>query len=318
MAAAYGDPLLSMPSETQHDTSAALSVTRDAGLADWEVRGLIQSPNYSSRGGKKVRLLVVHTAEGARTVESLGAWFSQPARGVSSHAGIDDKRIETYVPYDMAAWTARGANAIADQVELCGFAKWTREQWINEHPKMLELLAGWLKERATARGIPLRKLTPAQVAAGESGVIAHVDWTVGMKDGTHTDCGTEFPWDHVMALATGGAPTPKDVPMAVERYTLPAGKNMEQTMIVPVFDQTSRAEMWMVTGWQPALIRGMYFIRDRGPDRTPEQEQWGGTGEWVLAPDDRPGFDLGQGCTSIAVMYDSPREIQCLIRYPAQ
>lgn len=305
-----------LPDEDQHrsDSSPSRQVSSHA------ARGMIASPNYSSRGGKKVRLLIVHTAEGARTVESLGAWFSVASRQVSSHAGIDDKRIETYVPYDMAAWTCRAANAIADQVELCGFAAWTRDQWLREHPNMLKLCARWLRERAVARSIPLRKLTPAQVAAGESGVIAHVDWTVGMRDGSHTDCGTGFPWDEVMRLATepATAPSPaKEVPMAVMPWTLPAGTGMRETIPIPTFDPTQRAELWMVTGWESAHVSSMYFIRDRGPALSPDAEHWGGTGEWTLAPDDRPGFDLGQGCTSVAVMYDSNRPIQCLVRYPA-
>ena len=34
------------------------------------------SPNYSSRGGARVRLIVVHTAEGALTIEALGSFFA--------------------------------------------------------------------------------------------------------------------------------------------------------------------------------------------------------------------------------------------------
>lgn len=286
-----------------------------------------KSPNFSSRGGKKVRLLIVHTAEGAKTNASLGTYFANAANQVSSHAGIDDHDIETFVDYDQAAWTCRSANAIADQVELCGFARWTRVQWMSEHPEMLLLTARWLRERAAARGIPLRKLTPAQVAAGDSGVIAHVDWTVGMKDGTHTDCGNGFPWDYVMAVATGGStvapPTPKPEPMKtpthVLAWTLPAGEDMEETIPVPVFPPFApdqHAELWMVTGWENAHIDSMYYIRDRGPDLSPAQENWGGTGEWMLVRDDRPGFDLGPDCTSVAISYSAPRPIQCLIRYP--
>jgi hypothetical protein len=312
------------PRESEH-AHGGPGVPRMLGSVD--ARGLIKSPNFSSRGGKKVRLLIVHTAEGSTSVEGLGAYFANAANQVSSHAGIDDHRIETYVPYDQAAWTCRSANAIADQVELCGFARWTRVQWMSEHPEMLLLTAQWLRERAAARGIPLRKLTPAQVAAGDSGVIAHVDWTVGMKDGTHTDAGNGFPWDYVMAVATGGSaptpPTPKPEPMQtpthVLAWTLPAGDNMQETIPVPVFPPYAldqHAELWMTTGWENAHIDSMYYIRDRGPELSPEQENWGGTGEWTLVHDDRPGFDLGPDCTSVAISYSSPRPIQCLIRYP--
>lgn len=115
------------------------------------------------------------------------------------------------------------------------------------------------------------------------------------------------------------APEQEAPEMAVMPWTLPAGQQMEETIPIPLFPPYSdakRATLWMVTGWQPSHIRAMYFIRDRGPNLSPQIEQWGGTGDWMLAPDDRPSFDLGVGCTSVAVMYDSPRDIQCLIVYP--
>lgn len=176
---------------------------------------MISSPNRSRRSGAPVRIVAVHTAEGALNVTSLGNYFARASVQASSHAGIDDHSIETYVPYSEAAWTMRSANNIADQVELCGFAAWTRTQWLNEHRPMLELCARWIRERCQARGIPIRKLTPAQVGAGMAGVCGHIDWTLGMRDGTHTDPGSGFPWDFVMDLAAGAA-TPSPTPRPVE------------------------------------------------------------------------------------------------------
>src|SRR5262245_13455883 len=94
-------------------------------------RKQIPSPNYSSRGGAVPRLIVIHTAEGATTIESLGSFFASPSSGVSSHTGIDDKPgvIGEYVRRDYKAWTAAGANPVAVQTELCAFAKWTAADW---------------------------------------------------------------------------------------------------------------------------------------------------------------------------------------------
>lgn len=167
---------------------------------------MIASPNYSQRGSRPVRLVAIHTAEGARTVESLGNFFASQSVQASSHVGIDDTKIAQYVPYSMSAWTMLSANPISDQAELCGFAAWSRETWLGEHHRMLELAAGWIRERCLARGIPIRKLTPAQVGAGEAGVCGHADWSVGMRDGDHTDPGPSFPWDVVIELAGGVAP----------------------------------------------------------------------------------------------------------------
>jgi hypothetical protein len=150
-------------------------------------------------------LVVIHTAEGARTTASLGNYFAKTSVQASSHAGIDDNGIETYVPYSEAAWTLRSGNSISDNVELCGFAAWTRTQWLTEHRRMLDLTAQWVRERCLARGIPIRRLTPQQVAAGQAGVCGHYDWTIGMRDGSHTDPGPGFPWDYVIDQAARSA-----------------------------------------------------------------------------------------------------------------
>src|SRR5215467_2106629 len=94
----------------------------------------IPSPNYSSRGGSKVRLIVLHTAEGALTYQSLGSYFANPASQVSSHAGIDDtpNTVGIYVKRADKAWTAANANPYAIQAELCAFAEWDSAEW-NKH-----------------------------------------------------------------------------------------------------------------------------------------------------------------------------------------
>lgn len=179
---------------------------------------MIPSPNRSSREGRRVIWVVIHTAEGALDVGSLGNYFSHSSVQASSHVGIDDHRIERYVLYADASWTLRGGNTRSDNAELCGFAAWTRAQWLGEHRQMLELAAGWIRERCQARGIPMVKLSPADVAAGRPGVIGHHDYTLGAKDGTHTDPGPGFPWDIVMALANQQtAPTGGDDDLTPEQ-----------------------------------------------------------------------------------------------------
>lgn len=162
-----------------------------------------------ARGSRPVSLLVLHTAEGARTAESLGAFFFRPTTQASSHVGIDDGKTLQYVPYNRSAWTVRSGNPISENAELCGFAAWSRDEWLNNHRGMLDQAGAWLAARAHARGIPLVKLNPAQVGANAWGVIGHIDWTLGKHDGTHTDPGGQFPWDYVMQRAGGGVlPTP--------------------------------------------------------------------------------------------------------------
>jgi len=166
------------------------------------VRKSFPSPNYSSRGGSSVRLVVIHTAEGARTIEELGNFFASASSGVSSHTGIDDTPgvIGEYVRREYKAWTAAGANPVAVQTELCAFAGWSSAEW-SQHPQMLRNCADWIAEEAEAFGLPLTKLTPAQAQGSGRGVCQHVD--LGNWGGGHWDCGTSFPLDQVLAMARG-------------------------------------------------------------------------------------------------------------------
>lgn len=170
-------------------------------------RVAIPSPNYSTRGGSAVRLIVVHTAEGATTYQSLGNYFAAPAAQVSSHVGIDDSPgvVGEYVRRDYKAWTAANANPYSVQAELCAFAAWTADDW-NAHPVMLQNTAAWVAEEAAAYGIPLVALSADQAQSGARGVCQHVD--LGVAGGNHWDCGSSFPLDRVLQMAGGSAPAP--------------------------------------------------------------------------------------------------------------
>jgi hypothetical protein len=164
-------------------------------------RKQIPSPNYSSRGGATVRLIVLHTAEGARTIEELGNFFANSSSQVSSHVGADDKTniVGEYVKRNNKAWTAANANPYAVQIELCGLASWTKSQWKNEHQTMLENCAKWIAEEAAKFGIPITKLSPAQAQGSGRGVCQHKD--LGSWGGGHHDCGSGFPMDDVLKMA---------------------------------------------------------------------------------------------------------------------
>lgn len=166
------------------------------------------SPNYSSRGGTSVRLVVCHTAQGARTASDLGAFFANPSSGVSSHTGIDDTEntVWEYVKRDKKAWTQGNANPYSVAAELCAFAEWGSLEW-QSHPNMLANTAAWIAEEAAHFGIPLVRLSATQAQDGYSkGVCQHVD--LGSAGGGHWDCGPSFPMDDVIAMAGGETPTP--------------------------------------------------------------------------------------------------------------
>ena len=113
----------------------------------------------SPRGSRAVSLVAVHTAEGSRTAASLGAYFFRSDIEASSHVGIDGSSTLQYVGYDRAAWTLRSGNPISDNAELCGFARWTRDQWMSTgvvdgvtNPRaILDRTAAWIRCHTSRR-----------------------------------------------------------------------------------------------------------------------------------------------------------------------
>jgi hypothetical protein len=166
----------------------------------------IPSPNYSSRGGTKVRLIVLHTAEGARTYQDLGNFFKNPSSGVSSQVGIDNtpNTVGEYVSRGNKAWTQGNANPMSTSAEMCAFASWSRDTWMNSYREMLNNTARWIAEEAAYFGIPIVKLSASQAQGGSAGVCQHRD--LGSWGGNHSDCGNGFPIDDVLAWAKGTAP----------------------------------------------------------------------------------------------------------------
>lgn len=167
---------------------------------------MIPVSKYSSRLGERVRLICLHSSEGARDVYSLAAFLNRPGINASYHGAVDDQRYEAYVNYSNAAWALRGGNQESDNLCLCAFAGWSRAEWLR-HPRMLELAAAWIAQRCIARKVPIRRLADPECAAAmrddrhPGGVIDHWTYTRATRDGTHWDVGNGFPWDTVMGRA---------------------------------------------------------------------------------------------------------------------
>ena len=213
------------------------------------------SPNYSSRGGTAVRLVVVHTAEGSTSIESLGAFFANPNSGVSSHTGADDKvnTVGEYVPPGYKAWTQGNANPYSVAIELCAFAAWSPAEW-DAHPNMLENCRLWIAEECARFGIPLRRLSAAEAQGGAAGVCGHNE--LGASGGGHWDPGPSFPWDRVLGGAVEKPQGPPPQP--------PQGEDMACMIIdgwthVYAFDEKERRawHWWQQNGTTEWYVEGL-------------------------------------------------------------
>jgi N-acetylmuramoyl-L-alanine amidase-like protein len=176
------------------------------------------SPNYSG-GRSRNQLVIVHTSEGATTEVSLANFLASPQAAVSYQVCFDDSTdpntITECVQPQNKAWAAMNANDWGVHGCLCtpGGASggWSRDVWMSK-TTMLQKCASWIAEECARYGIPVTKVDGAGINAGAKGVCGHGDCSNAGAGGSHFDPGSNFPWDHVLALAGGAAPSPVPPP----------------------------------------------------------------------------------------------------------
>jgi len=215
-------------------------------------RKFVQSTNFQRVDPAKPRivtLLPVHSMEAPNkptTAESVAAWFARPnppsgqprdpakhSPLASAHSCIDCDSVVTCVMPQDIAWACSASNWCSYNVELAGYAKWLRADWLSAaNAPMLKLAAEHLFKAAAYFGIPAQILSEAEVAeclrdgcirqrkmtgqlsGNPGGVTTHAmvnaawkNWKLhglpqpGSKvDLSHTDPGKEFPLDALVGM----------------------------------------------------------------------------------------------------------------------
>jgi len=157
--------------------------------------------------------IVIHDMEAVESqscAENTANYFHTGAggRSVSSHYCADNNSIVQCVLLRHSAWTVgnRPGNNRGINWELCGFAAQTREQWLDAFGvAMFDRMVPIINSDAAKYNIPLVKRTVAELTAYKPGVTSHNDLRLAFGGTTHTDPGTNFPWDVFMAKLTGGS-----------------------------------------------------------------------------------------------------------------
>lgn len=157
----------------------------------------------STEYGHGVQYLVVHYTAGAErstSAEDGAAYDQRRDDKVSTHYFVDSNSVVQCVLTPDTAYAAFFyGNAFGIQYELCGTVQ-TREQWLDPASDATITNAARQMARDCQRyGLPVRRLTPTQMRAGAKGICGHVDVTNAYGRGDHTDPGTQFPWDVLLA-----------------------------------------------------------------------------------------------------------------------
>jgi hypothetical protein len=145
------------------------------------------------------RLVVVHDTGNSSSTRYDEAHYAATrtdaqANWTSAHAYVDRGGVLGSLVLNLRAWSAFSyANANGFHIEIC------KKDLYNADA--LRWAAWTVRQLCQAAGIPMTKLSPAQVAAGQRGVCGHLDLTLAHIDGNdHTDPGYDFAWPAFMGM----------------------------------------------------------------------------------------------------------------------
>lgn len=139
----------------------------------------VASPNYSSRAGQRVRLIVAHDCEGSKP--GSVSWFAMARSQVSAHIVLseDGRQATQMVAWANKAWHACNFNPISEGIEMAGYSGkgFDAPEW--------DAAAAIVAFRLKANGLPP---VWANGGAGE-GFTSHYD--LGAAGGGHNDPTTD-------------------------------------------------------------------------------------------------------------------------------
>lgn len=211
------------------------------------------------RAGQDVDIIGIHTMEapeGSQTAENVANYFKKVK--ASSHWCCDDNSRVRVVQDKDTAWTLPGANSRSLNIELAGYARQTAGDWADAYSlAMLDIAAQCAAEWVIKYGIPIRRLTDAQIRSGAKGFAGHVDVNRVYKQSSHWDPGPAFPWDYFLgrvAAFVGGGATPVVNPVT----PVPPA-------VAPNWDNRGYSMEW-IASQQAKLIRLGYDLGPGGAD----------------------------------------------------
>lgn len=174
---------------------------------------LVPAKWYTPAHRTEIKWVVIHdmeAPEGPRTAENVANYFANPRDKdgnpvkASAHYNCDvDSVVQSVLEKDVA-WHAEDANRFGIGVEHAGYARQTREEWLDEYStatlkRSAELVAGICKRW----GIPIQWCEADDLKAGTPGITGHVTVNLAFENGHgHSDPGISFPKDQYLQWVT--------------------------------------------------------------------------------------------------------------------
>ena len=202
----------------------------------------IQAAHVSAGTNLPIDRIVIH---GTVSLAMLGgalqvaSYFTDPASGGSAQYVSDPGEIVQCVRESEISWNAP-PNPHTIGWEFCDMVDWdphypngfaSQEEWNKRWDlplwdDMLRLGASAVRAKCLQYNVPMVRLGPAQLLAGQRGICSHLDVSQAWHQTDHHDPGTTFPWARFMALVTDTAPTPAPSSAPTPPPAPPTGDDM--------------------------------------------------------------------------------------------
>lgn len=164
---------------------------------------LIAAKHYGRAPRAVVDLIVLHCMEAPESstrAEACAEYFARGAVVASAHYCVDSDSVVQCVPDHLVAYAAPGANHNGLHIELAGYARQSRVEWLDPFgTRMLWLAAQLVARKVVERDIPVVFL-PASKLTGPRprGITTHHEVSLAYKRSTHTDPGPGFPMQYFL------------------------------------------------------------------------------------------------------------------------
>jgi N-acetyl-anhydromuramyl-L-alanine amidase AmpD len=162
----------------------------------------VQARHFTKVANKRgVRLVVIHSMEAPEkgdTAENVAQYFHVTVKQASAHICVDSDSIVQCVLDNDIAWAAPGANNDGIHIEMAGFAKQTKTEWLDPYSTLvLENAADAAAQYCLKYDIPAVQLSNSQLGDKVTkGLVSHAQVSEVFKKSDHTDPGKNFPWEY--------------------------------------------------------------------------------------------------------------------------
>ena len=167
----------------------------------------VQAANFTPVSERTIELIVFHDMEYPERMtaaEQVANWFGgkvgEPPEA-SAHLCIDADSAVKCLDWMSVGWHAPGCNHNGIGLEHAGYARQSRDQWLDEYSHaMLVLSARITAALCDLFDLPRELVEVDGLRAGDKGITSHRWASLAFRKSTHTDPGPDFPWDVYMDL----------------------------------------------------------------------------------------------------------------------